>query len=438
MMVPKKSLFLAGAALVCLGAVPGAQKGGKATYRRVTQPLKPVTLDLDTGTLTRGPRVFKSNHATEIAIDNGDRAGFVGVDTGPGAPNGPCEWIDPANKNIGGRAGGATGLLDSFVFAYCSSALDPNSGGPGGAVCIGFRTGYTYGTGARGAGSGPTGTDVGTFSFTGLPANTNCSSIFGGFSCFLITITFGNTPLCFGGDGVGPTESNVSWSWQFKDLGTDGVLAKTFPFLGCVASCSNGPGTIPNNPARDGVGMVNQVDQYCPAGTILSSFSFGSVNQTNQGVAGFTSVDLGSLEASSVTCGLTTTVAVAPSNQGKTTTLTEILPAAIGLPAQFNLDCSPAAIGNKLAIFRLGFGGLVAELPSKWGGIVVNIAAGTGLNILIGPHFQSPSLSFSIPQIPLNFNFACAPFGLQAFCGDNPFGFTSSGVGGIVRLLPLQ
>jgi hypothetical protein len=432
MMVPKKSLFLAGAALVCLGAVPGAQKGGKAMYRRVTQPLKPVTLDLETGTLTRGPRVFKSNHATEVSIFNGDRAGFVGVDTGPGAPNGPCEWIDPANKSIGGRAGGATGLLDSFVFAYCSSALDPNSGGPGGAVCIGFRTGYTYGTVT---GAGPSGTDVGTFSFTGLPANTNCSSFFGGFSCFLITITFGNTPLCFGGDGVGAAESNVSWSWQFKDLGTDGVLAKTFPFLGCVASCSNGPGTQAGSGLFDGQGMENRIDQYCPSGSLLASFTFGSVNMTNQGSAGFTSIDMVVQEASISTAAITV-VNAAPNNQGKTASMALGAPgAALGLTANFAIGCAQAT-SNGLTIFRLGFGGLTPALPSKWGDILVPISAGTGITI-VGPSHGQGILVFPAP-IPKNFNFANTPFGFQGFCGDSPVGFTSQGIGSNVQLLPLQ
>ncbi len=430
MKAPKESLILAGAALACLAAVPSAQGGGIPTFRRIAKPLRPVTLDLQTGTITPGPPV-PAPTPIEVSIFNGDRSGFVGVDTGAGAPNGPCEWIDRASKFVGARAGGATGLLARFEFAYCSAAMDPNSGGNGGSVCIGFRQGYVAGTAANQG--GPSGTDLGTFSLTGLPANTNSSSFLGGFSCFLITVSLGNTPIAFGGDGVG-FEPSVAWSWGFKDLGTDGVLAKTFPFLSCIASCSGGP-----FPGRDGQGMSDGVDRYCPAGTILSNFTFGSVNQTNQGPgsAGFTSIDMTIWEASIRTCGSTTTVAVAPSNQGKTAAFTEVLPTAIGLPARFDLDCSPAAVGNKLAIFRLGFGGLVAELPSKWGGIVVNIAAGTGLNILIGPH-GAGVVPFQVPQIPLNFNFACAPFGFQAFCGDNPFGFTSSGVGGIVRLLPLQ
>ena len=99
MRAPKETL-LAATALVCLAAVPNAQG-----LRRVTKPLRPVTLDLQTGTITPGPPV--PNPATCVSIFNGDRSGFVGVDTGKGAPNGPCEWIDTARKS--GRCAGIPG-----------------------------------------------------------------------------------------------------------------------------------------------------------------------------------------------------------------------------------------------------------------------------------------------------------------------------------------
>ncbi len=428
MKASRKSL-LAAAALVGLAAAPSAQGRGIPTFRRVAKPPRPVTLDLQTGTITPGPPV--PDPTLEVTIFNGNRSGFVGVDTGAGAPNGPCEWIDVANKSIGGRAGGATGLLAQFEFAYCSAALDPNSGGPGGAVCIGFRQGYTSGTQT---GSAPTGTDVGTFSLTGLPANTNSSSFFGGFSCFLITVSLGNLPICFGGDGIGP-EPNVSWSWQFKDLGTDGVLAKTFPFLSCIASCSNGPGTVPGPGLFSGQGMQNGIDRYCPAGSLLSSFTFSSANMTNQSIAlGFASIDMTIWEASISTAAITV-VNAAPNNQGKTASMALAAPgAALGLTANFVLGCQQAS-ANGLTIFRLGFGGLTPALPSKWGDILVPITAGTGITI-VGPSHGQGILVFPAP-IPKNFNFANTPFGFQGFCGDSPVGFTSQGIGSNVQLLPL-
>ena len=84
-MVPKRFLILAGVALVGLGVVSGARgaqraqngKGAGPTYRRVTQPLLPVTLDLATGTIVRGPTVQKSHHTTCVTIDNSNRSGLA-------------------------------------------------------------------------------------------------------------------------------------------------------------------------------------------------------------------------------------------------------------------------------------------------------------------------------------------------------------------------
>ena len=86
MRVPEESL-LAVAALVGLATAPSAQGGGIPTFRRVAKPLRPVTLDLQTGTITPGPPV-PAPTPVEVSIFNGDRSGFVGVDTGAGAPNG--------------------------------------------------------------------------------------------------------------------------------------------------------------------------------------------------------------------------------------------------------------------------------------------------------------------------------------------------------------
>ncbi|HED66970.1 MAG TPA: hypothetical protein ENJ09_15620, partial [Planctomycetes bacterium] len=125
MMVPKTSLLFAGAALLCLGSASSAQKQDTPSLRRVTQPLRPAQLDLQTGTVTRGPAVAEKGlggYTTSSTLNNNDFSGFVGVDSGPGTANGPCEWIDAADKGMG-NTGGASGLMTSFNFAYCSAAL---------------------------------------------------------------------------------------------------------------------------------------------------------------------------------------------------------------------------------------------------------------------------------------------------------------------------
>ena len=247
MMVPKKSLILAGAALAMLGASSSAQSQSGKVFARYNKPLTSVALDLETGTLTRGPAVHDKAFATCINFDNIDLGGFVGVDTG----NKFCEWWDAGQTS----ACSPTEIITSIVFAYCSATQDVGSGGVGGSARLGFYEGYTVGGGA------PV-TTCAVFTLTGLPGNTADSSFFGGFRCYFILVTF--NPLINCGKG------RIAYSWHFMDLGRDGVLASTFPFLSCVQSCS---GTGP-----DGKGMVDLIDEYCPSGTFppRATFSFGT------------------------------------------------------------------------------------------------------------------------------------------------------------------
>jgi hypothetical protein len=141
MMVPKKSLMLAGAALALFGAASSAQSQSGKIFTRVNKPLKSATLDLATGTITRGPAVNNRAATTVVDFFNTDLGGFVGVDTG----NGFCEWFDAGGKGslVGdGTAnvdsGNLSDLMNSIVFAYCSAKTDPASGGPGGSTKLGF------------------------------------------------------------------------------------------------------------------------------------------------------------------------------------------------------------------------------------------------------------------------------------------------------------
>jgi hypothetical protein len=249
MMVPKKSLILAGAALALLGASSSAQSQSGKVFARYTKPLKTVSLDLATGTVTRGPRAHDKVGSTIDDFNNIDLGGFVGVDTG----NCFCEWFDAGVK---GFRGNNSDMMNDIVFAYCGALLDPASGGPGGSVKLGFYEGYVLGGGT------PT-TAVAVFTLTGLPANTASSSFFGGFTCYFIQVTFG-TMVCFADGAIG-------YSWKFLDLGLDGTLAGTWPFLSCVQSCTGSSSTFP-----DGQGMTDFIDEYCPPGTLRATFSFGT------------------------------------------------------------------------------------------------------------------------------------------------------------------
>jgi len=440
MKVSRKSLVLAGAALLCAGTAAGAQKTGDGpVYRRVTEPLRPVTLDLQTGTLTRGPRVRNKAVTTCSSFNNNDFSGFVGVDSGAGM----CEWWDRAIKEGGSQAqriGGKTGLMTGFSFAYCSAALDPASFGAGGSAIISFREGYE--TGTHSASGLPYGTTVGVFALSGLPANTQSSSFFGGFNCYQISVTIGNIPLCYGGDGnVPPSEPSVGWAWQFVDLGTDGVLASTFPFLSCVASCTNGPGAV--NPGRppggpfgtpsgfDGLGMRDTIDQWCPVGMLLSTFQFGTTAFGGY----FTSLSMDVREAA-ISSVSNTIAPTAPNNQGTgPAPAATVVTQALGLAPRFTFDCSAASM-NKAAIFRVGFAGCAA-VPSKYGTIWVPLSGFLGFNVNLGNHGQGHVL---VPGgvIPKDLTFACLPVSFQGFCGDDPIGFTSQGLCGQLNLSALR
>jgi hypothetical protein len=263
MMVPKKSLMLAGAALAMFGATASAQSQSGKVFARYNKPLKSLTLDLDTGTITRGPQVTNRKGGTVTDFDNNDLGGFVGVDTGSGV----CKWIDAAVKGTGsGRTAGVVNnsdLMNDIVFAYCSAKLTPGSGGPGGSLALHFYEGYTVFGGAATTG-------VAHFTLTGLPGNSASSSFFGGFNCFFIQVRFAQL-VCF-------ADGPVGYGWRFIDAGfptanpLSSVLAGTWPFLSCTASCSNSVLGI------DLQGMTDLVDEYCPVTTLRATFTFGTTS----------------------------------------------------------------------------------------------------------------------------------------------------------------
>ena len=240
---PRSSL--AWVAFATLTSALGAQASGKV-FARYTKPLRTVSLDLATGTVTRAPASHDKSGSTIRDFANIDLGGFVGVDTG----NCFCEWFDAGTK---GYSGNTSDMMSDIVFAYCSSVLAPQSGGPGGSVKLGFYEGYTV------YNATPT-TVAAVFTLTGLPANTASSSFFGGFRCYFIRVQF-NPMVCF-------ADGPIGYSWKFLDAGRDRVLAGTWPFLSCVQSCSgSGP---------DGQGMVDLIDEYCPPNALRATFSFGT------------------------------------------------------------------------------------------------------------------------------------------------------------------
>ena len=323
------SALLAASALVLAGTVASAQSRSGPVFTRYNRPLPSVTLDLGTGTISRGPRVTDRKGTTVFDFDNIDLGGFIGVDSG----NGFCRWIEAAVK--GGCAVNDSDLMSNIVFAYCSSKLTPGSGGPGGSVGLQFYEGYTVFGGA------PT-TGVAFLTLTGLPANTVSSSFFGSFKCFFLRVIFGQL-VCF-------ADGPIGYSFVFLDSGTGvinpqgAVFAGTWPFLACASSCS-GASSTPCD------GVDNLIDQYCPQNVLRATFSFGTTS------GAFTSVSMAIGEVRDQTA----TIASQPGIPAAPDVLTAT-PAIAG--ASWTATVTSGFSRTKTGSWTLFFGNTGVALPS--------------------------------------------------------------------------
>ena len=284
MIVPVRFLILAASLGIFEGSA-GAQAQGNKLFRRASAP-RQVSLDLGTGTYTRGPVVNDRGGTTVTDLTNldifdGSGLGWVTTDTGGGA----CKWFQMASKGLGvnqGIGGGGhqhfppagSDLMSDILFFYCSGALDVLSGGGGGSVEIGFYEGYTIFGGA------PTTTAV-VFNLTGMPGNTAPGGFLGGSGCYGLNVLF--SPMVAFADNI-----FVGYSWHYQDVGTDGLYGATFPFIACVVSCSGlsiysgsagGAGTA-TGLNEDGQGMLDAFDAFCtgafPNGPTANTFTFAT------------------------------------------------------------------------------------------------------------------------------------------------------------------
>lgn len=405
MMVPKKSLLFAGAALLFCSTAVEAQQ-----VRRITQPVGEATLDATTGTFTRlssGKAKAAPGFNTVRTFRHTSLSGFVGIDTGGGA----CEWLQIASKSAG-----ATTFVTNLRFAYCSAELDSNSGGTGGATRIGFREGYTQGAANS---LGQTGTETAFFNISGLPANTKKSGFFGGAFCVFINFGLGTEAFCL-------PDTDFAYSWEFTDLGTDGVLGATFPFFACVASCS-GPLAFPPGSTVDGDGTNDLVDQYCPpTGGVSATFSFG----TSTSGFNFTSINMEIREAAPIASSQVTfnpTVGTFTNPAILTTGAGPIMKGTFS----FTLDCTASTNASKLALGRASFAPPIPPVNLKYGNLLIALAGGnaTGINFFIPHGAGIVPVAFPVGLDISGFG-ACFP--LQMFCGDDPFGYLSNGIAAVL------
>jgi hypothetical protein len=270
-MVRRKSRILAGVALTVLATHAGAQSVNKHKQYSRAGGAQEVTLDLGTGTYTRGPTAGDRGGTTIADFTNVDAFdsaafGWLVLETGGGV----CRWFSAGAKGTGpNQTSNASDMMSDFVFFYCTSAADVNSGGVGGSATIGFYEGYTVGGGA------PT-TTVVVVGLTQMPGATVDG---GNPGCFGIRAQFDPMITTF------QDQTFIGYSWQFDDVNPLTALAKTNPFLACIVSCSGlnilTKGTAggvggPLGLGEDGQGMIDVIDQFCTNPVRAQSFSFGT------------------------------------------------------------------------------------------------------------------------------------------------------------------
>jgi hypothetical protein len=417
MMVPKRSLLVASAALLCLGTVASAQSGHTQKVRRVTKPLIQADLDLSTGQYTIGSKVNKKGAAlfnTSRSLTNLDFAGFVGIDSVQ------CEWFDKTEKGLG-KTGKKSQIMTSFLFAYCSSARATQSGGVGGSATVSFMEGYM--TVAPGNPRPSFGARTAVYNLSGLPANTASSSFFGGFNCFFIRVRTAvlqpNPNTSFDG-GQALKDGVLGWAWDFRDLSGFLPLAHTFPFLACVTSCSGvGP---------DGQVMKDGVDQYCgtfpgnPPFNLLATFTFGTVTT-------YTSLNMEIREANKILNG---TALYNPSGPAGTNSviLASVFTPRLGQLWRVTLDCT-GRVGTKPAIFVVEFKpGTVTPttIPSATGNLLVAIAPPPVRKVFVKSVNGVTMVSTFSAPLPVDLQFLNACYQVQGLCGSTPKGFLSNGL----------
>jgi hypothetical protein len=432
MMVPTKSLVLASAALALFGATAGAQQKSNKTYRRANASGQ-WTFDTATGTYTRGPVVNNRGGTTITDLSNNDifdgsGFGWATVDTGGGS----CTWFSNAAKGLGVNQGGqpvaGSDLMSDILFFYCSGALDPRSGGPGGTVELGFYEGYTVFGGAPS-------TTATVFTLSGMPGATLTGGIQGAARCYQATVEF--SPMVAFADNV-----FVGYSWHYLDVGTDGTWAATFPFLSCIVSCS-GTSIFSGNAGgaggatglgEDGQGMLDVFDAFCtgafPNGPTAHSWTYATGGAGAPPWAPTTRASMG-MEVHEATERASTNNNyndVAPVQNLDTLTAT---PATIGttwtatfLRAQLNNGRFNIGVWRDRSLFANGIapGAIIPPWPAGTAGRCMTSGSFLAFVPPIGTTTYTTGVGVTVSNIPLDFVFCGLHFACQARSGSGAAG----------------
>ena len=432
MMVPKKSLFFAGATLLCMSSAFAQSAQTKKARRVSNKVMNTVGVDLQTGVITRGPAIKQKSAGpgatTALSVNNLDFGGFIGIDSGQNGLNGPCEWYSSVLKGFG-NTGGLSLYVSNVVFAYCGIAKDVISGGPGTRVTFNFWDGFSNGSAST---AGVQGTNVGSATVTGLPGHTGTTAwLINGFAVCVVNLVnlnvAGGAPICL-------PDSNVAISYLFDDVDSLGVLGNTSTFLSCTTSCSAAP-FLPNN-VLDQTGMNDYIDNYC-GGSFLTSFSFVtgtfftvSFTSLSFGLGEFNVVDASDSKVSLNTAGGATC---------NTSTLDFLTFPFVGAPnwnTTVNCGTIPGALTAVFVSFAETSPG--ACISDKTGTFFCNPALGaralTAFGFRAGPDITINVAPFGVPK---DCNFIGVNLCAQAYCANSmavPSGQTRLSNGGRVTV----
>jgi len=353
--------------------------------RAISGEQQRVTVDLATGAMTRGPVVQLRSASTCVSLNNLDLSGFISTDTGSCA----VEWVTQATKSAG-----KSGLVTGFEFAYASKSRDVANGGLGGQVQISFREGYLKGSVNA---AGPTGTEVASFIFTGLPSTTSCSD----FSD-LTTVPVQGIVRAIITPPMALADGNIGWVWKFIDAQGSDLQAKTFPQLACIDNCNSG--------GPDAEGMTSSIDRY-RGGVYLDTVAIPFA--TNASSVSMAFLELPTIPGQSV---VVTGTGVNP------LILSSTSPPEISNLWGVSVDCA-GANPARTAIFRIGFTGIIPPTPTSFGELLVMLGGAFGTNFLLPHNGGVANLQIPLPNDP---NLVCLSYGVQALCGDTPRGYLSN------------
>ena len=346
-------------ALLALASVGFAQSQSTAelsprSIDRITGPVQHYTLNYKTGKLAKldgavAVPTSKQAVAAPTYVNDCTSGSFSG--TGP-----VDELVD-----WGVKAGGLTGLVDSFSFGYATDAVDTGIGGPGASVEVAFYTGTT--------GFGTLGTEVARFSFTGLPG-----ASMPGFAGFILTVT--DADFCL-------PDGPIGYGYCSSDAGTTGPLLIDETL--CAAN-----------------GITTGFDVYTcpgPVGGYVGTFTFGSTPSDDSFFMVINEDDGTEVATTAVNNGSGANPILA-SDGGVPAVLGGTWPVTIDNTAGYTTSVGLMTVGSLPpgTLFLVG-GEVIVDVTNPNGFVLTNNVLGAGIN----DHSEAVPKTLSLLGVDLTF-----------------------------------